>query len=322
MHVLRSLVLLPATVLLWIAQAGAALAQPAPACPPPPLGAQALREAMKQPPRDRGLLWRVEKAGRTSWLYGTLHVLRPDWAVPGPRVRAALLASDTVALELDLGDPEAARVFRQPADPQRRERVLAGLRERMDRAAARACVSAQALAGGEPMLQLMTVGLADARRDGLYPELAADAVLWGMARRLGKPVVGLETAQAQLDALRPPREDDEHLLIDRGLQDMESGEAEAVLRRLADAWARGDASQLAGYAQWCHCEETPAEKRFDQRVIGERNAGMAARLVQLQEHGSVFAAVGVLHLAGPHSIVDLLRARGFTVQRVTFDPEP
>ena len=35
--------------------------------------------------RDRGFLWKLEKDGRTSWLYGTVHVARLEWAFPGPR---------------------------------------------------------------------------------------------------------------------------------------------------------------------------------------------------------------------------------------------
>lgn len=322
MRLIRSVVLPVAVALLSLLAAGAALAQAAPACPPPPLRAEDLRAAMKAPPRDRGLLWRVEKDDRTSWLYGTLHVLRPDWAVPGPRVRSALLESDAVALELDPGDPEVVRAFRQPADPQRRERVLAGLHARMDRAAARACVNAAELAAFAPVLQLMTVSLAEARREGLFPEIAADTVLWGLARRSGKRVVGLETAQMQLQALTPAREEDERTLVERGLQEMESGAGPEVLQRLAKAWAAGDEAQLADYDHWCHCEESEAEKRFGRRVIEERNDAMAARLAALQGEGSFFAAVGVLHLAGPHSLVDLLRARGFRVERVAFDAQP
>jgi uncharacterized protein YbaP (TraB family) len=147
-------------------------------------------------------------------------------------------------------------------------------------------------------------------------------VLWAAARRSGKRVIGLETAQAQFEALTPPREDDEHTLIDRGLQEMESGESAAVLDRLAQAWATGDEAQLADYDHWCHCGDTPAEVRFGERVVDARNEAMAARIAQLHAQQSVFVAVGVLHLAGAHSIVDLLRARGFSVQRVAFAPEP
>jgi hypothetical protein len=78
-------VLLAAGVVLSAGIAGAALAD----CPPPvpPASAEQLRAAQQ---RDRGLLWRLVKDGRESWLYGTLHVGRPEWTEPGPALRRAL----------------------------------------------------------------------------------------------------------------------------------------------------------------------------------------------------------------------------------------
>ena len=66
-------------------------AQAEPDCPPvagapsPDALAAAARTAS-----DRGPLWRIERDGRSSWLYGTLHVGRLAWAFPGPNVSAAL----------------------------------------------------------------------------------------------------------------------------------------------------------------------------------------------------------------------------------------
>src|SRR5688572_22905213 len=75
-------------------------------CPKAPaLNAQAL-QAMQAAARDRGMLWRIEKGGRTSWLYGTIHAARMEWLVPGPAVTGAMQASDVVALELDISDPK------------------------------------------------------------------------------------------------------------------------------------------------------------------------------------------------------------------------
>ena len=54
--------------------------------------------------RDRGFLWRISKGGVNSWLYGTIHLARREWMIPGPQVHAALRASEVVALELDITD--------------------------------------------------------------------------------------------------------------------------------------------------------------------------------------------------------------------------
>jgi hypothetical protein len=306
--------------LLLLLIAGAAGAQTAPVCPPAAPTLHSIDPAeLRRDVRDRGLLWRLEKDGRVSWLYGTVHVSRVDWLVPGPRIQAALAGSDVVALELDPADPEIGRLFGTPPDPARMERVTAGLRPRIARLAERACLPAERLANLRPMLQLVTLSIAEARRQGMHPEMAVDAVLWSIARRLGKEVVALETPASQLAALTPASEADERELLDSGLHDLESGEGRESLGRLVQAWVAGDEERLASYPQWCKCLDTPAEQRFFQRVNDERNRAMAERLAALHAGGrTVFAAVGALHMTGPEALQGLLRQRGFQVQRIPF----
>ena len=126
-------------VLRWILGAlvgallhGAGLAQtPASSCPPTagePTSAQL--QAGAAAARDRGFLWRLRRDGRESWLYGTVHVARFEWMFPGPLIMTALTASDTIALELDVLDPDiqqrmaqgmaAARATPLPGPLQRR----------------------------------------------------------------------------------------------------------------------------------------------------------------------------------------------------------
>ena len=300
--------------------AGLAAAQTS--CPPPPPTLDTLRpEQLRADVRDRGFLWRLTRDGRSSYLYGTVHVSRPDWMVPGPTVERALRDSELLALELDPGDPELAQVFTAPGDVARNERVLAGLEPRIARAAARECVPIAGLAAMRPILQVTSLSLYDTRRDGFHPELAVDAILWGMAGSLGIPVVGLETPASQLAALTPASEADERVLLAQSLVEIESGEGRTVLRRLLQAWADGDERALATYPDWCRCMDTPEERRYLQRHKDERNGPMADRLAALHAKGQrVFAAVGALHMTGPQALPGLLQSRGFDVQRIPFPP--
>src|SRR5687767_2783013 len=62
-------------------------------------------QAAQRDARDRGFLWRISKQGRSSYLFGTLHLGRMPWVFAGPRLREALANTDTLALEIDLTDP-------------------------------------------------------------------------------------------------------------------------------------------------------------------------------------------------------------------------
>ncbi|MFO0123823.1 MAG: TraB/GumN family protein, partial [Inhella sp.] len=71
-------------------------------CPPvpqPPTQEQ-LADGIKNA-KDRGALWRISKDGRTSYLYGTLHVGQMAWAFPGPKLMQALRETQVLAVEVD-----------------------------------------------------------------------------------------------------------------------------------------------------------------------------------------------------------------------------
>jgi uncharacterized protein YbaP (TraB family) len=52
------------------------------------------------------------------------------------------------------------------------------------------------------------------------------------------------------------------------------------------------------------------------RLLDGRNPGLADAIERLHADGSVFAAVGALHIVGPQGLPALLKARGFAVTRM------
>jgi len=281
-----------------------------------------VQQAAKSPPHDRGLLWRVEKDGRTSWLYGTIHVGKLEWIVPGPTIVHALAASDAVVLELDLSKPEELQSMMPPVDRASAERVLAGgLGARLKVQMRKVCVPEALTTQMRPAMQAVAAMALSARSAGLHPELGIDLLINGMAPRLGKPLVALETVQQQLAFILPESEDDERAMVADALDQLESRKSDAMLERMARAWESGDAATIASYVQWCDCVNTPSEKAMLKRLLDDRNPPMADKLAALHAQGKTFfAAVGALHMSGEQSLVTLLRARGFTVTPVAFAP--
>lgn len=293
------------------------------ACPPSAIASlekpgTALRNGV-----DRGMLWRIERDGRTSWLYGTIHIGRGDWVRPGPTIQKALTQSDTLALELDSRDEATAAAMAQPADPEVLARVLSGERaRRLARQNAEACVPPGALSKLQPILQVTALAGLVARADGLYPEFGVDETLAVSARNSNKPIVALESAAAQLKVLTGGSEAEEGEQIDAALDELESGKLRGQLKELADVWARSDAGKLGRYADWCDCLNTPAEQRLTKRLLDDRNPNLADGIERLHAGGKgVFAAVGALHMIGPQGLPTLMAARGFTVTPVLTDAQ-
>lgn len=306
--------LLRAIVMGIVVLARAALAAD---CPPParPFTPELFQQAQAGA-RDRGLLWSVSKDGRTSYLYGTLHLGRAEWMAPGPQLQRALGQAELLALELDVLDEGVQR--RMLAGFAKVRRVVPpALQERLKAAWLAQCLPPEALASGPVDLHLMTLGFASARREGINPEYASEVLLAVLARAAGREVVSLETPEDQLDALLSMSDAEVLVSLRDGLDDLAAGRTAASLRRTVDLWERGDLAALERLEQWCECMDTPAERRLMKRLLDDRNPGLADAVDQLHQRGRrVLAAVGALHMAGPGGLPARLAARGYEVRRL------
>jgi len=303
-----------------VAASPAFAAAPPAACPPEaaPLTAEAISAGM-QTAKDHGFLWRLSKDGRTSYLYGTIHAARRDWMFPGPTVVESLRASDTLALELDVLDADIQKRLAASIGSSRGEPLPPALERRLDKRKDAECVDKKLWADFAPEFQVASLTVLAARRDGFDPAYAIDLVLASVARNLGKPVASLETPEQQMQALQMQSQQETTALVKDTLDDLDSGKARPLLRRMAKIWVEGDYAQLSRYPQWCDCVRTPAEKAAMKRLLDDRNPAIAAGIDALHASGKqVFAAVGSLHMVGPAGLPALMRQRGYKVEQGDF----
>ncbi|MES2886645.1 MAG: TraB/GumN family protein [Pseudomonadota bacterium] len=297
----------------------------APDCPPEPAApTPAQREQVKAQARDRGFLWRVSKADRVSYLYGTLHVGKLSWSHPGPTVRRALQDSDVLALELDMQDPDIQAGLQQGMTASASAPPLpAPLAQRLQAQLDAVCLSpeqqAQLRSAYRPEIVLITVTMLSVRRDGLEAAHGADQVLGTLAHEGGQTVLSLEDPASQMALLSADSPEALHEMLDVGLRELEDQSARRGVRRVAAVWADSRHAELARYAEWCDCMDTPAQREQMVQLLDERNVRMAERIDTLHASGQrVFVAVGSLHMVGPMGLPALLGQRGYQVERVDF----
>jgi uncharacterized protein len=313
-------VLAALAALLPLVAAHGADAAPAAPCPPAaaPLTSERLNTGMRSA-KDHGFLWRLTKDGRSSYLYGTIHAARTEWMFPGPQTLEALRNSDTLALELDVLDPEIQRRLSASINGQRSEPLPPALTRRIERQLKAECADAETFAKFSPELQIASLSVMAARRDGLDPANAIDLVLAVLAREFGKPVASLETPELQIQALQMPSQAETIDFVSSGLDDLESGRTRPMLNRMARVWTEGDYAELSRFESWCNCVDTAAERAAMKRILDDRNPQLAASIDALHNGGTrVFAAVGSLHMIGPKGLPALLRQRGYRVEQGDF----
>jgi uncharacterized protein YbaP (TraB family) len=268
-------------------------------------------------PAAEPALWRISDEDSEIWLYGTVHVLPPDIRWRGPRVSAAFARAEEFVTETDTsaeaaaGFPAlAARYGALPEGERLSDRLSDDDRERLARLTAAYGFSPEAIEALRPWLAALQLSYAAAARQGHSSDLGVENVLAAEARRTGKRLSFFETPEAQIRVLAELPPEAELRFLTTTLRQVE--EDTVVLDQLDAAWARGDVEELERLLDADWRESGPI---IHERLIFARNRAWADAITErLNGEGRIFIAVGAAHLVGEESVVDLLRARGISVE--------
>lgn len=314
---LRSLLL--AATLAAAATLVACSAQAEPAAP----GAAA---APQEPPVP--LLWKVSDEDNSLYLLGAFHLLLPGDYPLSPDVDLAFVDAEKLLFELspeELASPQlglqmaraALRTDGTTLDQQLGPELAARLARWTSEEAellASAGLSPDRLQRFEPWYVGMLITLLRMNSLGFDGEIGLDAHLGGYARAAGKPTAGLETAREQIAFLDGMDPGEQVELLARALDEARDGEAEFL--RLHAAWRAGDVDALMAES----VDELKRDFPELYRAINvERNDRWVPALeARLREDGSddTLVVVGAMHLLGEDGVVEKLRARGYTVERI------
>ncbi|MGV3740703.1 MAG: TraB/GumN family protein [Burkholderiaceae bacterium] len=274
------------------------------------------------PGSHRGTLYKVEHKGKQLYLFGTIHIGHPAFYPLDAQTMKALSSSARLVVEFDSRNtPAVMGAIARYAMYPHGERIDAYLSVRTKQALRRTLprfgLSFDKVAGMKPwMIANLLVGM-DAERDGLSLQLGTEMFLLDFAQRHGLEVLELETADYQLalfDALPPPQQE---LYLQETLDEIAGGEANRKTRQLIQAWQKADGKVFDALYRELMTEKTFSADFMRTILLGHRNVDMAAKIDALSvQNGTSFVAVGLLHLMGNKGLPELLRKRGYTVQKL------
>lgn len=266
--------------------------------------------------RAEPAMWVVRDQDSTMYLFGTVHVLKPETKWRTPAIDAAFKEATEVWLEIDVlaaQNPAALQPFMalmiDPVTPLSK-RIPEALHARV---AAKAQELGMAPTQLEPLrtwLVGVTLAVGSMVKQGFDPNSGVDKVI---ATSLdGRGLRTLETLEQQFGFMSGLPEATQVALIEDTLQHLATPD---YIDRLIGSWAAGDVGTLdALYLADMRTRFPEAYAVF----LTKRNAAWAETLAkELAGAGTDFVAVGALHLVGPDSVPAMLKARGFTVEQVT-----
>ncbi|MBQ9415005.1 MAG: TraB/GumN family protein [Clostridia bacterium] len=310
---------------LLIAIAGCRLPSVAPSFPTTTTTAAADADSISP------LCWQVTgPSGNTLYLFGTIHIGDERMAAVMSKLQDRLASCDALAVEMDTvafeNSPEAPQiittVFYESPTYRISDHMPADLYERAVAMLKKAGMYADFydqfdLAYWSLLLEQAALSL--------YSDLNSD---WGVedhiitaANKQGIPVLEIESAEEQYHMLDQFSDELNLWLIEDLLDSQdEYGEQTAALY---EAWLAGDYEQLCAlngmgddlseYSE----EEQALLKEYNQKLLDDRNVGMAKAAKRYLEDGkTVFLAVGAAHMLGDAGIVHLLEQEGYAVEQI------
>jgi uncharacterized protein YbaP (TraB family) len=270
---------------------------------------------------ERGALFKVSGHGHTMVLFGTIHMGLPEFFPLDESVTKALAASSTLALEFDptVQTAELAATMRRVAatTPAIAAAMPPALGPRLTRRLEALGAPPTLATQFKPWMLIITLASVEYAKLGYRPDLAVDAYLAKLAHSENIKVIGLETAESQLDLLDHLPVADQWTILDETLASLDSGEAQQDVRSLTDGWAKADHATLDALARKFEKDPRLSSQIMQRRFLTERNGPMADKLDGLlTREKNTMAAVGLMHLIGKDSLPALLRAKGLKVEQL------
>jgi uncharacterized protein YbaP (TraB family) len=267
------------------------------------------------------LLWKVSDRDNAVYLLGSFHLLKPDDYPLSGDIDQAFAASDKIVFEVppeQMADPSMAQKFLAAAgydDGRTLSQVLPpAMREKFNRILAQRGASIAQFDAYEPWFVNLSLMLGISQQMGFSPQQGLDTYLMQRAAAQGKATGGLETIQTQLGVLDSTPMTEQVISLKEFLD--KPTEMPGMLSDLHQAWRDGDIARLDTLTREEMRSKTPETYRI---VNTERNDAWVPQIRQMldgQKKGDTLVVVGALHLLGEDGVIEKLRAKGYTVERV------
>ncbi|MGH6780642.1 MAG: TraB/GumN family protein [Sphingomonadaceae bacterium] len=268
------------------------------------------------PPVKPGL-WKVADADTTIYLFGTIHMLPPDYHWRTAAFDKALGKADQLILEVVLDKDPAktgaimAKLGISPGLPPLVERVPTEKRAALEALIAQSKIPVDRINTLETWAAATTLAATTLRQANISATDGVERQLTSNFEQVGKPVSGLETTEQQLGYFDTLPEAVQRQFLVSVIDSTKDAEAE--FRKMMIAWSSGDTQKIAATFD----EELLVSPALADVLLKRRNASWTAWVKQrLDAPGTVFVAVGAGHLAGKDSVQTMLAKEGVKVTRV------
>jgi uncharacterized protein YbaP (TraB family) len=270
--------------------------------------------------QDKSFLWQVQssKSNGSIYILGSIHFLKKENYPLKKTIEKAFSSAEKLVLEIDFKDADSGAVQRMTLEKgiQRNGKTLDqnvspetyGLAQKRS---AELGIDIRALSPLKPWVVALTLTALQLQKLGFDPKHGIDRYLAERAVKSGKTIAGLESAAFQIGLMDDLSERDQETMLRQSLKEMDL--LDKGLEQIVRAWSTGDVQSLEALLL-NSMREYPA---VYQRIIVDRNRRWLPEIEKIIEQGeSTLIIVGAGHLVGKDGVVELLKARGYTLEQM------
>lgn len=267
--------------------------------------------------QGHSFLWKATRGGNVVYLVGSVHLLTKDYYPLSPALEAAYKDTALLVEEVDMGEMLGADAQMQllrrgmlPAGQSLDKVVSADTMTLVNKSAVELGIPVEALKLLKPWMASLTLDALEWQKAGFDADLGLDKHFYDSAKADGRPVQGLETVEFQLsmfDGMTPEQQD--HMLAD-SIKELSTEQASVTT--VANAWKAGDAPGVERIV----LQDLKSDPVMYQRLLVDRNRNWLPKIEALfTRPRPSLVVVGAAHLVGPDGLLQLLKARGYTIEQ-------
>lgn len=283
-------------------------------------------------PASRPLLWKVSDADNSVYLLGSFHLLKAeDYPLPA-EVDRAFDDAESLLFEVDpqaMTAPETLATMQKymayDGDQTLSTALPKATLDKLETLVTASGGSLAAMEQSEPWAVSLGLLLGITQSMGFRPDLGVDRHLMERAAKAGKPTGGLETVEDQFRAM----DSVPHAEQAKGLEDF-LDDPRKVVTQMGDMhawWRAGDVERLDAELRAEMAKDTPETYRLLNVARNEAWLPLVEQRLTQSKSDDTLVVVGALHLLGEDGLVEKLRGKGYTVERLcdaceTVPPSP
>ena len=262
-------------------------------------------------------LWKVQSGGNVMYLAGSVHALTADAYPLNPAYQRAFDAAGALVEEIDLAeaDPLSGGVGLLAKGMYQDGRTFSSAVSRdtaamVERKLQNTPLALELIQPMKPWMVMLMLEALGSQAAGLDPSLGLDKHFYDLAGPKGKQVIGLETAESQMDRFDKMPERMQEQMLRSELAEMDT--EQSSLRAILTAWQSGDAAAIEKMLLGSFSGNPSA---YDS-LITQRNRNWMPQLETcLKRSSPCFVVVGAAHIVGPQGLLAMLQQRGYRVEQ-------